>query len=175
MRILLLILMLSSLVFAYSYKSVLLDAQVSIFPRIILLDKKVEEKLIDGKVVFTIVYDDRDYETALSIVNKIDESYKGKFGKYNYIIDLVKFSDLTKDTKATAFYMLNSSDSIAKVVQVAKEKRIAAFAYDTNNLKHGLLFSLVLEKSTVLYLNKDSLQSNKMLSDLPIPFQDSLY
>jgi len=169
MRILILLLMLTSLVFGYSYKSVLLDAQVSIFPRIILLDKKVQEKLIDDKIVFTIVYEERDYEAALSIVNKIDESYKGKFGEYKYVLNLVKFSDLTKDTKATAFYTLNSSKYIAKVVQVAKEKGIAAFAYDTNNLKHGLLFSLVLEKSTVLYLNKDSLQNNE------IDFVNSLY
>ena len=161
--------MFSSLAFGYTYKSVLLNAQVSIFPRIILLDKEVEKKLINSKVVFTVVYEDRDRDTAQDIADKIDESYKGKFGDYEYIINLVKFSDLTTATKATAFYTLNSSQHIVKVVKIAKEKGVAAFAYDTNNLKHGLLFSLVLEKSTVLYLNKDSLLDNK------IDFVDSLY
>lgn len=169
MRILILLLMLHTLVFGYSYKNVLLNAQVSIFPRILLLDKKIEEKLIDGKVIFTVVYEDRDYEIAQTIAKKIDKSYKGHFNGYEYIINLVKFNDLTKDTKATAFYTLNSSEHIKKVKRIAKKKGVITFSYDTNNLKKGLLFSLVLEKSTVLYLNKESLQTNK------IDFVDSLY
>lgn len=169
MRTLILLLMISSLAFAYQYKSVLVNAQISIFPRILLLDKEVEQKLIDGKIVFTIVYEGRDINTASDIANKIDKSYKGKFEQHEYVINLVEFKDLTKDTKATAFYTLNSSEHISKVASIAKEKKIAAFAYDTNNLKKGLLFSLVLEKSTVLYLSKDSLLTNK------IDFVDALY
>ena len=169
MRTLIISLMLTSCVFGYNYKNVLINAQISIFPRILLLDKGVEKKLIDSKIVFTIVYEERDYDTALEISKKIDKNYQGKFDKYEYVVNLVEFKNLTKDTKATAFYTLNSSKHISKVANIAKEKGIAAFAYDTNNLKQGLLFSLVLEKSTVLYLNKDSLQSNK------INFVDSLY
>jgi len=169
MRILILLLMLHTLVFGYSYKNVLLNAQVSIFPRILLLDKEVEKKLVDGKIIFTIVHEDRDYDTALNILKKINKSYKGHFNGYEYIINLVKFIDLSNNTKATAFYTLNSPDNIEKVERIAKKKGIITFSYDTNNLKKGLLFSLVLEKSTVLYLNKESLQTNK------IDFVDSLY
>jgi len=145
MRTLILILMLSSLAFGFNYKDVLIKAQISIFPRILLLDKEVESKLINGKVVFTVVYEDSDHDTALDIAKKIDESYKGKFQEYEYIINTVKFSDLNKQTQATAFYTLNSSKHIAKVANIAKEKGIVAFAYDTNNLKEGLLFSLLFE------------------------------
>jgi len=169
MRSLILILMLSSLAFGFNYNDILLKAQISIFPKILLLDKKIESKLIDGKVVFTVVYEDRDYDTALDIVNRIEESYKGKFEEFECIINTVKFSDLNKEIQATAFYTLNSSDNIAKVANIAKEKGIVTFTYDTNNLEEGLLFSLVFEKSTILYLNKESLVSNK------IYFVDSLY
>ncbi|WP_455756266.1 hypothetical protein [Sulfurimonas sp.] len=169
MRTLILILMLSSLAFGFNYNDVLLKAQISIFPRILLLDKKIESKLVDGKIVFTVVYEDRDHDTALDIAKKIEESYKGKFEKYEYIINTMKFSDLNNETQATAFYTLNSSNNISKVANIAKEKGVVAFAYDTNNLKEGLLFSLVFEKSTTLYLNKDSLVANK------IDFDDSLY
>lgn len=169
MRTLILILMLSSLAFGFNYNNVLLNAQVSIFPRILLLDKEIEKKLVDSKIVFTVVYENRDRDAALDIAKKIDESYKGMFDKYEYIVNLVKFSELTNDTRATAFYTLNSSKSIEKVSNIAKEKGIIAFAYDTDNLKEGLLFSLMFEKSTVLYLNKESLLANK------IDFVDSLY
>ena len=169
MRTLILILMLSSLAFGFNYNDVLLKAQISIFPRILLLDKEMESKLVDGKIVFTVVYEDRDHDTALDIAKKIEESYKGKFEEYEYIINTVKFSDLNNETQATAFYTLNSSNNIAKVANIAKEKGIVAFAYDTNNLQEGLLFSLVFEKSTVLYLNKESLVANK------IDFVNTLY
>ena len=169
MRTLILILMLSSLVFGFNYNDVLLKAQISIFPRILLLDKEIESKLVDGKIVFTVVYEDRDYDTALDIAKKIEESYKGKFEKYEYIINTVKFSNLNNETQATAFYTLNSLNNIAKVANIAKEKGIVAFSYDTNNLQEGLLFSLVFEKSTIIYLNKESLVANK------IDFVDSLY
>jgi len=172
MRALILILMLNSLVFGFNYNDILLKAQISIFPRILLLDKEIESKLVDGKIVFTVIYEDGDHYTALDIAKKIEESYKGKVEEYEFIINTVKFSDLNNETQATAFYTLNSSENIvniAKVVNIAKEKGIVAFAYDTNNLKQGLLLSLVFEKSTILYLNKASLVANK------IDFVDSIY
>jgi len=38
----------------YSYNEVLIKAQSKIFPKILLLDKKLKDKLIDGKIVYTI-------------------------------------------------------------------------------------------------------------------------
>ncbi len=169
MRIVLFILMLSSLAFGYNYSSVILKAQSSIFPKIMLLDKKLEEKLINGKIVYTIAYDKSDYHTALHISELINEKYKGKFGKYEYRIDLVDFADISANTEATAIYALYSDEHIKKVSSIAKDKGIVSFSYDIDNLKNGLLFSLMLEKSTVLYLNKDNLYINK------VDFVETLY
>ena len=169
MRTLILILMLTSLVFGYNYNSVLLKAQASIFPKIMLLDKKIEEKLINGKIVYTVVYDSSDHKTALEISKLIKDNYKGHFGKYEYKINLVNSSDLSVDTEATAMYSLNSDHNINKVANIAKEKGIVAFSYDVENLKKGMLFSLMLEKSTVIYINKDNLDIQK------VDFVDTLY
>jgi hypothetical protein len=62
---------------------------------------------------------------------------------------------------ATVIYALNSDKYIKQVAKIAKQKGIITFAYDINNLKNGLLFSLVLEKSTILYLNKENLNTQK--------------
>jgi len=167
-KIIFLFLTLVNLLYAHTYNEILLKAQASIFPKIVLLDKKLSKKLIDGKIVYTIVYDKNDYQIALDIEKFIDENYNGYFDEYEYKISLVEFSDLSNETQASAIYALNTSVNIKKVAKIAKEKGIVAFAYDLENLKEGLLFSLLLEKSTILYLNKENLDTQK------VDFLDSL-
>jgi len=167
-KIIFLYLTLVNLAYGYSYNDILLKAQAAIFPKIMLLDKNLENKLIDGKVVYTIAYDESDLHTAQELSEFIDKNFKGFFDKYLYNINLVEFSDLSSDTKASAIYALNSEEHIDKVAKIAKEKGIISFSYDIKNLKKGLIFSLMLEKSTVLYLNKEDLNKTK------IDFVDSL-
>ena len=154
--------------FGYNYNDVLLKAQASIFPKIILLDKKVKNKLIDGKIVYTIVYDKNDYDTALQVSRFINENYKGYFGEYKYKINLVDFLNFSKSTKASAIYVLNLEERTKEIAQSAKTRGVVSFSYDINSLKNGLMFSLVIEKSTVLYLEKGNLFNQK------IEFVDSL-
>jgi len=161
-KILFLYFTLLSFVFGYNYDEVLLKAQASIFPKIILLDKKIENKLIDGKIVYTIVYDKTDYYTALSIEKYINKNFNGKLDKYNYKINLVDFKDFSEQTEASAIYVLNLNEHIEKIATVASNKGVISFSYDINNLKRGLMFSLVIEKSTVLYLEKENLHTTKV-------------
>ncbi|MDO9265547.1 MAG: hypothetical protein Q7U00_00535 [Sulfurimonas sp.] len=154
--------------YGYSYDDLLLKAQASIFPKILLLDKKIGDKLIEGRVIYTIVYEKNDYNTALEINKFIDANYNGHFNGYAYKINLVEFSNLSSSTQASVIYALNSDKDMKKVADFAREKGIIAFSYDVKNLKTGLLFSLVLEKSTVLYMNKENLYIQK------INFVDSL-
>ncbi len=153
----------------YTYNKLLLKAQASIFPKIIMLDKKLDSKLVEGKIIYTIVYEKNDYETALEIEKFIDEKYNGRFNDYAYKINLVEFADLSQETQASAIYSLNSENYIKKVAEIAEQKGVVTFSYDIDNLKNGLLFSLMLEKSTVLYFNK------KNLHPYNINFVDSLY
>jgi hypothetical protein len=134
-----------------------------------LLDQKIENKLIDKKIIYTIVYETCDYQKATDIKKYINNKYRGDFDNYPYVIHTVEFSTLTDATPASAFYVLKASTSeIEKVAKVAKEKGVVTFSYDVNNLKYGLLFSLMLERTTVLYLNKDYLHLKT------IDFVDSL-
>jgi len=161
-KILFLYLTLLSFAFGYNYDELVLKAQASIFPKIILLDKKIDNKLIDGKIVYTIVYDKADYQTALSIKKFIDKNFNGRLDTYNYKINLVDFENFSMKTEASAIYVLNLKESIGKIAAIAKKKGIISFSYDINNLKKGLMFSLVIEKSTVLYLEKENLYTKKI-------------
>jgi hypothetical protein len=161
-KILLLCLTLVNLAFGYNYDEVLLKAQASIFPKIILLDKKIEDKLIDGKIVYTIIYDATDSLTALSVKGFIEKNFKGYLDAYEYKINLVEFATFSKQTEATAIYVLNLREDIADIADIAREKGIISFSYDIDNLNKGLMFSLLIEKSTVLYLGKENLYTNKI-------------
>ena len=155
--------------FGYNYDSLLLKADSSIFPKIMLMDKKIKNKLIDNKIIYTIVYDERDYETALDVKEYIENTFKKYMNGYPYAVDLVKFSQLSINTKASALYVLKSStENIKKAANIARQKGIISFSYDINNLKYDLLFSLIIENSTILYLNKEYLHTNN------IDFVDSL-
>ncbi|OHE04766.1 MAG: hypothetical protein A2513_00360 [Sulfurimonas sp. RIFOXYD12_FULL_33_39] len=167
-KIILLYLTLLNIAFAYNYDDVLLKAQASIFPKIMLLDKKVEDKLIRGEIVYTIVYDKYDYNKALEVGGYINETYKGYFHKYKYKINFVDVLELSDKTEASAIYVLNVEKETQKVADIAKKKGVISFSYDIGNLKNGLMFSLVIEKSTVLYLKKENLYNQK------VEFVDSL-
>lgn len=160
-KVVFLYLTLISIVFGYDYDELILKAQASIFPKIILLDKKIENKLIDNKIVYTIVYDKEDYLTALSIKEFINNNFDGRLDIYDYKIDLVDFEEFSQQTDSSAVYVLNLKN-IDKIAAIARNKGIISFSYDINNLKKGLMFSLVIEKSTVLYLEKETLYTDKI-------------
>jgi len=150
------------IVFGFNYDDVVLKAQASIFPKIILLDKKIEDKLIDGKIVYTIIYDKTDYLTALSIEEFINKNFDGHLDIYDYKINLVDFDSFSEKTEASAIYVLNLKEHVERIALMAKIKGIISFSYDINNLRKGLMFSLVIEKSTVLYLEKENLYTKKI-------------
>ncbi|WP_455757711.1 hypothetical protein [Sulfurimonas sp.] len=161
-KILFLYLTLVSIAFGYNYDDIMLKAQASIFPKIILLDKKIEDKLVDGKIVYTIVYDVTDHLTALSIEKFINKNFKGHLDTYEYKINLVDYASFSENTEASAIYVLNLKEHVGNIADIAKEKGIISFSYDVNNLRKGLMFSLVIEKSTVLYLEKENLYTKKI-------------
>lgn len=165
----LLLVLLVNFAYGYTYNKLLLKAQASIFPKIIMLDKKVDKKLVNGEIVYVIVYEKDDYYTALEIGEFIESNFKDGMNRYSYKIDLVEYSEFSDETQATAVYALNSDKHIHKVMRSAIRKGIISFAYDINYLKQGILFSLMLEKSTVIYLNKEVLDTKR------IDFVDSLY
>jgi len=162
-RLIVLYFIFAKLLFAYNYDDLLLKAQSSIFPKIMLLDKKVKNKLVENKLIYTIVYGNNDYETALHVKKYIETTFKGHFEMYPYEINVVDFEHLDTATKSSAFYVLKSSkENIEKVARIAREKGVGSFSYDIDNLKHGLLFSLIIEKSTVIYLNKENLDTQNI-------------
>lgn len=168
-KFILFFLILSATLYAHTYNKMLIKAQALIFPKILLLDKKLNQKMIDNKIVFIIAYEKGDHATATSIQNIVSEHYKDFLSLHILETKIMEFTEISKETKATAIYALNSDTKVNNLSKICSSKGIVSFSYDINNLKNGLMFSLALEKDTVLYLNKENL--NKHTTD----FVDSLY
>ena len=168
-RLLFLFLICGNIAFGYTYNDLLLKAQTAIFPKLLLLDKQLNDKLVNGKIVYTIVYRENDYNKALEVRDLVDAYYKKNLDQYGFEITLVEYSDVSDNMNATAVYALNSDEGIDKLAKLATSKGIITFAYDIAALKDGMLFSMVVEKTTVIYLNK------KILQRYNVDFVDSLY
>ncbi len=168
-KLLLISLLLTSTLFGYSYNELLIQAQSSIFPKILLLDKKLDKKLVDGRIVYTIVCEENDYYIAEKLRDMMNTQYQNHLGNYTFEVNILLFSQVNTNTKATAIYVLNSDTGVEKVTQLVKTLGCITFAYDIANLQHGVLLSLMVEKSTVLYLNKQGLRIHN------VDFAKSLY
>ena len=168
-RLLFLFLIFGNIAFGYTYNDLLLKAQTAIFPKLLLLDKQLNDKLVNGKIVYTIVYRENDYNKALEVRDLVDAYYKKNLDRYSFEITLVEYSDISENMNATAIYALNSDKGIEELAEIATSKGIITFAYDIATLKDGILFSMVVEKNTVIYLNK------KILQRYDVDFVDSLY
>lgn len=169
MRILLLLTLLYGAAFGYIYNDLLIKAQSDIFPKLLLLDKKLNEKLVDGKIIYAVIYEEDDRKTAQKVRDEVIAQHSDRLGEYPFEIQLIRFDEIGKDFYATAVYTLNIGDNIHALVNKALSGGMITFSYDINNLKSGVLLSMMIEKSTVLYLNKN------YLKNYPVDFIDPLY
>lgn len=168
-KFILFFLIFNATVYGYAYNETLIRAQIAVYPKILLLDKQHDEKLVEDKIVFIIAHEEKDYIVATNIKSLMIGQYGGLLSDHKFEIKTVVFSKLSQNTQATAIYALNSTTHMLDLSKIAAVKRIVTFVYNIAYLKDGIMFSLVLEKNTALYLNKKNLNKDT------INFVDSLY
>lgn len=154
----------------FAYDKLVVATQASIYPKIILLDTKFQDKLIDGRVVITIVYQSGNEDEAIDY----REFIKAKFGNdikgRELVVEVVSYAKFNDSIKSTALILLNKdTDKCNKIVDYAIKHNIILFSYDYSLFKHGALFFATIEDKTNIYLNKEKLKNYK------INFRDVLY
>jgi len=169
MRLWLLIILVAIPIFGFNYNPLLLKAQASIFPKLFMLVKEPEKLLIQKDVVFAIIHESEDFESAWQLKNMIEEQYDGRLEGYPFRIDLIEYEKLDDTLQVSAVIALHSEVFIQKLAQLVIKKKIISFVGDVAHLKEGFLFSLNLERSTVIYMNKP------MLPRYGVEFSDTLY
>ena len=154
---------------ASEYNSLLIRAQVSIFPKIIMLDESVADKLVDNAIALHLVYRPEDKKGAERVRQLIEAHYGDKIGQYKLKVTLVGAS--SKDHKlATAYYLLNvGASALSDITDLASKNKRIAFSYNHKQLENDALISLQLREKVYIYLSK------KQLSKYDIRFQSVFY
>jgi len=162
-------LMLAVPLFGFTYNQLQINAQASIFPKLLLLDKHPDTLLVDGKILFVIAYEPEDVLTASRLKAQMEQLYPGHIEGYPFEVKTVTFDRIDTSLNASALYVLHSEKSLQTASNVARDKGIVSFVYDIADLDKGYLFALTLERRTVIYLNR------AMLPRYGITFADPLY
>ena len=141
------------------YDPLLLRAQASIFPKIVLLDKDISKKTTGDKVVFTIVYKEQDKKVAHQFKDLIKDKYRSSLGNKGMVINLTTFEDFDYASNASAYILLQGpKDLFKKVVSHASINNRILFSYSYTDFKYDALISLYVKEKTYIYLNKSSVK-----------------
>jgi len=168
-KVLLFIFILKLSLLSYNYDKLLLKAQTSIFPRLILLDHDISKKTYNNTIILTLVYHPSDIQKVKDIQKCIEKKYK-KLDRYKLKVQIKEFKDLDESIKTSALFILKSVDEdIKKSVEIAQKKHIILFSYELDYLKKGALISLYIEDESNIYFN------NKANDIYKIEFLDIFY
>ena len=151
--------MLPSLSWGGTYDPLLLRAQASIFPKIVLLDKNLTKKISANEVVITIVSTDQDELVAQDLKNHIGAKYGRYLGDMSLRVNAVTFDDFDREALSTAYIILQGSESeFEDVVSHASNQGRIVFSYSYTDFRNDSLISLYVKEKTYIYVNKATVQ-----------------
>ncbi len=167
---LLLLLLFSIELMAISIDPLLLKAQASIFPKIMLLDTGISNKTNEKKLIFSIVYADKERSSAKRLKKMIESEYKDKLGELGLEVRLDEIKKFTSKNDAAAYYIFDaSSPEVNKVVSHAQKRNRICFGYNYKDFGKDVLISLFVKERTYIYLNKS------VLSEYQVKFTPIFY
>lgn len=160
---LLLIFIFQIVVFGNSaYNSSLLDFQTKVFPKIVISDSNIEKKLINDNIVFTILYEEIDLNTAQIIKEKIENNYTN-LKEYNVEVKLQKYDTFMENNLSSAYYfLLGKREKISQISQILTQNSRLSFAYDDRYLDLGVIFSLKIGQKVDIILKLEALKKSKI-------------
>ncbi len=149
---------LSKTALAYDYDPLLMRAQASIFPKIILLDKELDRKVMLDQIVIHVVYGRHEKNVAMDIKALIQNQYENNLGKRRLKVDLISFDMFHESDVATAYFILKGArDQRDQVTEFAAKQQRLVFSYDYKDFESNALVSVLMKEKTYIYLNKSAI------------------
>lgn len=137
------------------YESTVLKAHAKILPKIMMLDKSLDKKLVEGKVKIVVLTGPKDKQAASEFRNGVMDAYQGRLLQFPLEVEIVDINTLDLSKPASAVYVLSlGEEQMAKAVKLAKKEGIISFSYNHEALSEGVLISVRLESKTVIYFNR---------------------
>ena len=144
---------------ANTYDPLLLRAQASIFPKIVLLDQDLEKKTPGNEVVITIISTSHDQHVAKKLRELMQDKYSSSLGNKKLTVNITTFEKFNQNSLATAYIVLHGSESlIGKVVSHASSHERIVFSYSYSDFIYDSLISLHVKEKTYVYLSKSAIQ-----------------
>ena len=153
------LMMVASHVSADRYDPLLLRAQATIFPKIILLDQDIEKKLNNDEVVIAIVSTIYDQYVAKKLKVLIENKYGTSLGSKKLTVNIKTFDKVDNASLATAYIVLEGGAlNIKQVVSYASSHERAVFSYSYSDFEYDTLISLYVKERAYVYLNKSAIK-----------------
>jgi len=163
MKALLLLLIITSSLFALSINDSLLKVHATLVPKIYLMDYKFKDKLKNNTITIAIMYERNDYRDAKKLKGFIEDKYKDGIKSYKVQAKLVNYENITS-SEANIYYLLPSKIHLVKaVVKKAATNGALTFAYLNEDLKHGVMISLNVSKKIKPLLNLEAIRIHKIV------------
>lgn len=155
-------------IWLHAQESMLLETQIKIIPKIMLLNSKIAAKT--SKAILGVVYDNGFQYRANNIASAINTLYGGKIGHIFFEAVAVSVEELSQERKIDFVYMSSVSDESARRCAAwGVLMRVPVFSYDVSDLENGVLGSVSIERNTVIYISKSVLKAAQF------EFKDSFY
>jgi hypothetical protein len=157
-----LILFLSTLGWSASYDSFLLNTQLTLLPKIAMLEKSFASHN-KSPLKILIAYEQGDEDTVESCSKILMSKFNGSVNGHPIIVTALPFDKLDASTAYHLIYALKASLSQLKKVHNAVGSSGALTAlYDANRLgDDGLLLSIQMERAPVILINSRALRENR--------------
>lgn len=148
---------------AASIDPLLLKAQASIFPKIMLLDSDIATKTADNKLVLSIIHTSNEKSNAQKLKEMMDLEYVSNLGNLNFEVRLTHIDTFNKKQDVAAYYIFDASTAQKKkVVSHAKASQRICFGYNYKDFDKNILISLFVKEKTYIYLNKSALHEYQL-------------
>lgn len=144
-------------------ESFVLNAHIRMIPKIMALDTRLSSKSPSSKAILAVVYDTNQKNTAYSIAEQINKTHNGKVSNISFTAAAYTFDEMTEHRDIAFIYIVPRSNVqlVKKVAAWGILNSIPTFSYDVTDLEYGILGSISIERSTVVYINKNTLKEGK--------------
>lgn len=161
MRIL--FLMLIGFLFSKADESFLMQTHIRMLPKIMALDTRLASKGPSSKLILAIVYDSNKKTNAQFIANEMNKIHNGKVSNFTFTALPISVDELMTRKEIAFVYSIQhtNAQSIKKVAAWGIANTVPTFSYDVNDIELGVLGSIAIERSTIIYINKNTLKEGK--------------
>ncbi|MDD5716450.1 MAG: hypothetical protein PHW64_01490 [Sulfuricurvum sp.] len=151
-----------------SYDPFLLDTQLSLLPKIAMLEKNLTQSPAKSPIKILIAYDSGDERTAETCSKILNTKFNGRLNGHPLSVTTLPFDKLDNSASYHLVYALKASLSQLKKVHNIAPGAVTAL-YDADKLgEDGLLFSVQMERTPIIMINAKALKENRF------SFPDSL-